>query len=362
MLLSIDKTRSDADIVTLLLDKGILAADDVVRPGVVVRAGARRNRHTRIELPDGTGVFVKRPEARSPLSVETLLSEGEFYLTHGAAEQPLADILPRLIHFDRSAAIIVLELLSGHRSLRDVCLSGGLATFPVAAYRQAGRALARVHALPTDGLPVARSIDSVSELHRPGPEVLESIGLGGLAVLEVIQASPALGSGIAGLADMWLPEAIIHGDVRADNIMIHAAAGQAVDLRIIDWEMSRVGDPAWDVAGLLDAAVSLAICPRRRIGDAVADDADALAGLPMVQATCRGLWNAYTSTRELNAAARKDMRHKVVVSCAARIVQSVMETTVRADALTADALVLLQIAENVFIDPERAAAEFFALS
>lgn len=336
--------HGDVDVVMLLIDKGILTADDVVRPGVTVRSGARRNRHTRIEFPDGTGLFVKRPEPRSPSSAETLVSEGRFYLRHGALDGALA----RLVDFDPSSATLVLELLSRHRNLRDVCLRGGIEAFPIAAFRAAARALARVHALPADGPPVVRSIEWVTGLYRPGPEILGSIGPGGLVLLEMIQASPTIGAGLARLGDMWRPEAVIHGDVRADNIMVRTAAGQPMDLRVIDWELSQTGDPAWDVAGLFEAAVSLA-------------GPDTPGGLPVIQATCRGLFTTYVSARGLTSGKRRDLRRTVMVYCAARIVQSVMETSARADAVSSDALVLMQLAENILDEPARAATSFFAL-
>jgi thiamine kinase-like enzyme len=160
---------------------------------------------------------------------------------------------------------------------------------------------------------------------------------------------------------MWQSESVIHGDVRADNIMV-AALGNVVDLRLVDWELWHLGDPAWDLAGLIEAATT-SILTR---GASMGDDARSWDGtgfsVAVIQATSRAIWHAYTEARGMSAESRREVTPRVVTYCAARIVQSTVELAAQTDVLPRGSTVLLQVAENVFADPQRAATEFFAIS
>jgi hypothetical protein len=189
----------DADVVKYLVDLGVLSADRVVRSGVQVQWHARRNRNIRVELGDGSGFFVKHADPTSVLSRETVRSEGEFYRTHQASSSPLAGVLCDLIHFDETFPVLVLDLLSHHRTLRDIWLEEESERFPIAIFRTAGRTLGEFHArsdswVPGLGSAVPPSFGWMSNIQRPNPGVLERISQGGLAVMEIVQSSPVIGS------------------------------------------------------------------------------------------------------------------------------------------------------------------------
>lgn len=58
---------------------------------------------------------------------------------------------------------------------------------------------------------------------------------------------PRLLQGIRRARGAWRPRCLVHGDLKHDNLL-RADDGR---LALIDWEMARWGDPAWDLAGLL---------------------------------------------------------------------------------------------------------------
>ena len=67
---------------------------------------------------------------------------------------------------------------------------------------------------------------------------------GAAALLERVggRVRPLLGA----LDAAWTPTTVIHGDLRADNVMVTADG-----VVFIDWETAGRGDPAWDVGALL---------------------------------------------------------------------------------------------------------------
>jgi len=65
-------------------------------------------------------------------------------------------------------------------------------------------------------------------------------------VLAQILSKPDLVAGLRRARAAWRPVSLIHGDCKLDNVII----GEGGAIRLIDWEMARLGDPAWDLAAL----------------------------------------------------------------------------------------------------------------
>ena len=100
---------------------------------------------------------------------------------------------------------------------------------------QCGRALAAIHAIPTDGLPPLEQIDQVAQFRA----VLDGFG----------DPVPTFE-----LAFRWLDEnrpdgtgeTVVHGDFRLGNLMVGPDGLRAV----VDWELAHLGDPMEDLGWL----------------------------------------------------------------------------------------------------------------
>lgn len=69
------------------------------------------------------------------------------------------------------------------------------------------------------------------------------------AILREAAADPVLVSGLREARAAWRPLALVHADLKHDNILV-TGDGDGLRTVVLDWEMARVGDPAWDLAGL----------------------------------------------------------------------------------------------------------------
>ena len=106
---------------------------------------------------------------------------------------------------------------------------------------QLGRAFATLHALEAAAAPV--------EIPRPSPGPIEAALVGAETALgTLLQPSPVLSYGMRWLEQHRPAEperlSIVHSDVRNGNIIVGPDGLRA----ILDWEGTRIGDPAEDVA------------------------------------------------------------------------------------------------------------------
>ena len=92
-------------------------------------------------------------------------------------------------------------------------------------------------------------------VHKPGSEVLSKLSVANYETLCILQDQADLTKRLDRLRFSWQPETVIHHDIRGDNVLVLQAPEDhketEVRIRIVDWEMIQIGDPAWDLAGVL---------------------------------------------------------------------------------------------------------------
>jgi aminoglycoside phosphotransferase (APT) family kinase protein len=132
----------------------------------------------------------------------------------------------------------VMQRLQGEALGRRIVRDERFANARRVLARQCGQALARIHALPTAGLPALRGGGAAAELqlqieqhrsHRTARPVFE------LAFRWLHQHQPA-----------DVPPALVHGDFRNGNLMVDEAGLAGV----LDWELAHLGDPMEDLGWL----------------------------------------------------------------------------------------------------------------
>jgi Phosphotransferase enzyme family len=341
---------------------------------LTVTSAARRNRNLRVETTVG-GYLIKQPFDPTEGAYHTLRTEVGFYTfcQQEPAVEVMAEVLPRLVSFDADRSLIALELLPAATSLWQWFRARGPEAFPFEAGRQVGRTLGVVHRTFRDpalrtapalaGL--SRAVPWVMMVHKPGPEVLATISLANHLTLRIIQTQSQLGAALDRLSGVWLPDTVIHGDVKSDNILVSPPAEPGVGgetIRLIDWELVQQGDPAWDVAGVLQDAVLFWInsMPPR------VDDVSAMvaaAGFPWgtLQAYLRSFWQGYRQTAGLTADLENATLLRAVAFSGARLVQTAYEVAQASQTMPAPSVLLLQVSANLLADADSAQLEFYGI-
>lgn len=138
----------------------------------------------------------------------------------------MAAALPAPVSYDPAAGVLVVEAAPDAQDLRDRH-AGGRFSREVAA--QAGRALALLHGTPPampgdEGTPAPASWSL--QLHRPGLKTAQRVLTG--AARELVCRMQRLEDLCAALDELNATrpdDAVIHGDIRWDNILTARAPG-----------------------------------------------------------------------------------------------------------------------------------------
>jgi hypothetical protein len=222
-------------------------------------------------------------------------------------------ITPALVHSDLRAALLVTVLIDPALTLHD-CLD---APDPDAPGLIDGFAavLARLHAV---ALPASCAVPPVL------PWVLAEDSQDRDANVAELFPEPAGRDDILRMvvrsARLWQGGALIHGDAKLDNgLVVGRAADGVADVRLVDWELGGLGDPAWDLATALQEFMILALTSA-----AGPVPVDAMLGGPAGRAMAQ-LHQRYLRDRALQTAEAEALEQRVSVFVAARMVQSAFE-------------------------------------
>jgi hypothetical protein len=344
-----------------LVARGLIDPQAVVDGALTVRCAARRNRNLRVDGPDGSSYLVKQPGDPATGAFATLRAEGAFatFCREEPAASAVARVMPRLALHDPERSLLAFELIAD---------SVPLWSAPVEATCDLGRALGTLHGtFRQPGLAddprlgwLPRGLPWAFQLHAPWPGLLADLSRAGWLVIQILQSQDGLADRIDHWRGRWRAEAVIHGDVKSDNIIIGPAPAP---VRIVDWELVQVGDPAWDLAGVLQDALAYWTASMPLSAAITAEEMMAQARLPLdpLRARLRSLWHGYREAAGLSPDVADERLDRVVAFSAVRLIQSAYELSYEADSLDARAVVWLQVAANLLADPGRGRLHLYGL-
>ena len=114
--------------------------------------------------------------------------------------------------------------------------------------RMVGEALARVHSAGPPGAAAAGASPPWGlSVHRPTVDGLRHPTPASLDLIRAIQGDQSVGRALDALREAWSQQALVHNDVKWENLLLADAGTASPGLWIVDREDAAEGDPLWDV-------------------------------------------------------------------------------------------------------------------
>jgi Phosphotransferase enzyme family len=351
-----------ANLAHFLMGRGLIGADAIAAGGITILDSSRRNRNFKVLRNGSPGLFVKQMREMQADAMLTLKREAACYEL--ARDDPaLSRLMPRLVRYEPSRHVLVVELLPEAESL--LTYYSRHKGFPAEIGRMLGEGLGLYHThagalLENEKLKglLARQIPVILTLGRGGYGMLGQFGRIGPAVTALLQQHKDFEGLLDALGAEWRFDSLIHGDMKWDNVLIFPASG-GLDFRIVDWEMSDSGDAAWDVGAVLQSFLSTWIMSMPIASGLPPEGYVGMATQPLeaMRPVLKAFWETYAATRQFSADQSGGELERCVRFGAARLVWSAIEQRLYVPQLDPAATALLQVSLNVLKDPARAVRE-----
>ncbi len=201
----------------------------------------------RIRAPDGRTVVVKEVAREAAAAGRSL--RGELFAYRLANWiSAVAAALPHPLLIDEKHQVLVVESLGNSSIWPTIDGSSSIGSPGIA--EQLGAIMAGWHDATQDtGLWASPAIGI---LHMP--DALDAATAGRAGTTQILMRSmvddPELSSALRAARAGWRDRCLIHGDIRREN-WITVVPGRVTGLKVLDWELSGSGDPAWDLGSVL---------------------------------------------------------------------------------------------------------------
>ena len=349
--------------------------DDVVDGSLVIQRAGRRNRNYKVYRRGRSGLFVKQVPVVVTETVASILQEAQFYQLAYQSEafEPLRPHLLELYDYDARIHALTLSLVPDCENLTQLRLR--LGSLPSGIARSLGRVLGTAHLsgarLVAGGVrdaglfpgkrpwifDVAQHAETLFGAHPSG---------GTQQLVATLRQTPALVAALAQLGNEWRTISLHHGDIKWDNFVVckDASLEDASAVRLVDWELSDLGDPGWDVGALLASFVQFWVATMSPDASQL-DDLHLVLNAPLklddLWPAVVDFWLSYSDTVGLAGAEAASELERHVRFAGARLALSAFEVAHPAAAAGRTAHMFLRLAVGILSDPGRACRELFGL-
>lgn len=349
------------DVIPYLVSRDLITPQCVVDGDVVVLDNSRRNRNYRIISPDGCYLLKQAVGAER---IETLSHEAAIYqrLFSGNQKNGIASHLPGFCAYDSDEHILIVELIQDAETLREQQQRLGRVS-PHSAERAAEALAALHHANSMPQEKTARA--SVLSLHQPSLAGYRNVSRAALQLIEIIQKQKNLTDHLDQLRNEWQPSGFIHGDVRAENFLIHVPLRRGKrPVKIVDFEFAGTGDTAWDVGSVFAEYLSFWLFSFPLMTASQLDRFIHLADCPLenIQPSLRSFWSQYARCMPLEDSKSDECLLRAVKFSALRLIVMAFEAAPVLPSVNTYMLSLVQVGMNILAQPEKAAIELFGIA
>ncbi|OUL25705.1 aminoglycoside phosphotransferase family protein [Nostoc sp. 106C] len=282
--------------------------------------------------------------------------------------------LPEVLHFDEYNSIIIFRYLDNYQDLMDFYTKGN--SFPTEIATAIGTILGTIHrdtfnnqeyqeffSKSSDNLMVDQVSYLVRRLERVEPEIFGLIPDDGLKFFVLYQRYDSLGEAIAELGNAVIPSCLTHNDLKLNNILLQKdwQSSSNHTIRLIDWERSAWGDPAFDLGTLIGSYVqiwlgSLVISNSLSIEESLRL---AMTPLELLQPSIGALTQAYLNSFPEIEKHRPDFLQRVVQFTGFALIQQIQAMIQYQKYFGNTGIAMLQVAKTLLCRPVQSMPTIF---
>jgi thiamine kinase-like enzyme len=282
------------------------------------------------------------------------------------------------LHFDQENSILVFKYLSDYRDLIDFYLKES--TFPTEIAAKLGALVGTCHRDTYQRGEYREAIDATNKIDAPAkteeqqarlqlsivqrmirglerltPEIFGNVPDDGLKFYALYQRYDSLGQALVELGEAFKADCLTHNDLKLNNVLLHNDWEQADGgvLRLIDWERSAWGDPAFDLGTLIGSYLQMWLGSLVVSKSLSIEESLSLATTPLdkVQPSIAALTGAYLEAFPQILVDRPDFVERSVQFAGLALIQGIQASIEYQKTLGNSGIAQLQVAKSLLCRP-----------
>jgi thiamine kinase-like enzyme len=340
----------------------LLDEEATIKGNFLVHPVKTRNYNMKIVIGSNNSLFIKQME--TDMTSKNLFNREVATYTLFKNEKLFSSInlcVPSLLDFDDENNIIVTELVFNSNNLTEYYMT--LKEFDVAIAEEQAGILSQCHIKSNgqfDTSKYPKVLPWVLQLNRYKANEFFANNPFSEKIIRLIKENDLLLNEIVSLSKSWQFTHLIHGDVKWINFLI-VKNEKGYQQKLIDWELADIGDPLWDVAGLLQSYLATWVLGFDTTDPHSFELPDHMKSfdIKIMQPSAKAFLYKYLELQEYLESEHMDFFIKTMQLTAARIIQTSVEGVTFNSKIESNSMRFIQLAFNILKDPIVALDELF---
>lgn len=332
----------------------LIDEDAVVKGHFMVHPVKTRNNIMKIIVQPDNSLFVK--QMGKDVVTDTLFQReiNAYSLFKNSNEfSSISTAVPELMDYDDDNNIMVTKLLYNSKNLYEHYML--TKNFDLNLAREQAAILSACHVIPdskTDTSVFPKVLPWVLQLDKHQAHEFFENNEVSANIIHLIKQNQLLQNALINLAASWQYTHFIHGDIKWINFLA-IEDSEGFKQKLIDWELADIGDPMWDVAGLIQSYITVWL-----LGFDNTDPSNYKLpeymqpyDIKNTQSSARAFLYKYIELQQYPEYYHNTFLIRVIQLTAARIIQTSVEGITYNTKIEANNMRCIQLAFNIMKDP-----------
>ncbi len=346
-----------------LLEKGFIDSETIINGDYLLTQSQSRNSIFKIRLRGNSGLFIKQLVNVDQQNIYLMQKDAtaHYLLLHDEEYTKAAQYIPRYLGYDPQYNILAVEYFAEAKNLHEL-------TFQEKEFSQT-YAEQMADILSSFHFNIKNTVAENPSLQFYSKQIPWILNINDLINLEQESNNNPVPKFIKQFSDLcyhidqvrllWKFDSLIHGDIKWQNFII---TNPDKNMKLIDWEISDIGDPLWDVSGVFQSYLLSWVLSynNENTGHTQIPEMN-FVNPDKMKPAIQTFWKTYMKNQGIDKAKQGSYFDKSMKYTAVRLLQTAFETnSVSADIL-ANSARIIQLSNNILENTEKLAEDLFGI-
>lgn len=351
-----------------LLDKGFLDYESVISGNIQITQMQSRNSIFKVNKRKSSGVFVKQLTNVDTQNSYLLQKDATslYLIGNDSIYSKTATYIPKYYGYDTALQVLMTEYIPNAKNIYEISMENK--KFSMEHAETMAEILSTFHFNVTDHIKENTSLQFYTkalpwalQMHQKmNWPANAKIGVG-QTINEMVMKNKKFQTMLKETAEQWDATSLIHGDIKWLNFICTEKDGKT-QTKLIDWEIADIGDPLWDVAGVLQSYLSgwVTSFENSFTHEKQLPGAEFMH-LENCKAATKHFWEAYAKKRNFTEKESHEALIKSIKFTGTRLVQTAFESNVHSPTLLPNSSRMLQMSYHLLENPEKTGDELLGI-